>query len=424
MSHRDDTGVALDEILIDDIVLSGDKLGPARICEFRLYLEHLGLDDLLDASLVVKIRGQLLDQRVELREPFLDFLSLESGKTAESHVDYRLSLYIVEGEARHQLFLRVRYRRRLLYDLDDLVDIVGRDTQTLEDMRLALRLFKVELYAAGYDVFLMLYIITEYLLEVQHARHVVDEREHIERAGILKLGVLVELIQYDLTVGVAAVIDNYPHSVPSGLVADIRDALDALVLDERRHRLDEHTLVHLIRYLGDDDTVLLFLDIALRADHDSSASGRVRLIYAVRAVKSRRGREIRSFYELHEVPHRAVRVLHLIYRSVDDLAEVVRRDICRHTDSDTDRAVHEQVRETRREYSRLFQAVIEVRVEVDDVLVDIRHHLVRELRESRLGITVSRRGVSVDRTEVSVSLDQRISHREGLSETHHRIVNR
>lgn len=28
VSHRDDTGVALDEILIDDIVLSGDKLGP------------------------------------------------------------------------------------------------------------------------------------------------------------------------------------------------------------------------------------------------------------------------------------------------------------------------------------------------------------------------------------------------------------
>ena len=61
-----------------------------------------------------------------------------------------------------------------------------------------------------------------------------------------------------------------------------------------------------------------------------------------------------------------------MYDSVDHLAEIVRRDVGGHTDSDALAAVDQQVREPRREDERLFGGPVVVRDHVDGVLVDAR----------------------------------------------------
>ena len=104
------------------------------------------------------------------------------------------------------------------------------------------------------------------------------------------------------------------------------------------------------------------------------------------------------------------------------LSQIVRRDICRHTYGDTDRTVYEYIRKSRRKNRGLFKSVIEVRFEIDDVFVYIRHHFVGKLCKSCLRITVCGGSVSVHVTEVSLSVDKRISHREILRKTYHCVI--
>ena len=102
----------------------------------------------------------------------------------------------------------------------------------------------------------------------------------------------------------------------------------------------------------------------------------------------------------------------------------MRGDIRRHTDRDTRRAVDEQVREFRGQNDGFLESVVVVRYKVDRVLVYIRKHFESHFAHSRLRITVSSRGVSVDRTEVTVTVDEHISHREILRESDHCVIYR
>ncbi len=103
----------------------------------------------------------------------------------------------------------------------------------------------------------------------------------------------------------------------------------------------------------------------------------------------------------------------------DDLTEVVGRDVGRHTNRNTRRAVDEQVGNTGRQNNRLLALLVEVGHEVNSFLLDIGEHDVCNLCHTRLGVTVSRRGVAVDGTEVTVTIDERITEGERLRHTYH-----
>ncbi|MEY3073315.1 MAG: hypothetical protein RLZZ353_1511 [Actinomycetota bacterium] len=109
---------------------------------------------------------------------------------------------------------------------------------------------------------------------------------------------------------------------------------------------------------------------------------------------------------------------------VDQLAEVVRRDVRRHPDGDAGRAVREQVREPCRQDDRLLLVAVVVRDEVDGLLVEVAQQLHREARQPRLGVAHRGRRVAVDRAEVAVAVDQRVPDREVLPHPDQRVVDR
>ena len=119
-----------------------------------------------------------------------------------------------------------------------------------------------------------------------------------------------------------------------------------------------------------------------------------------------------------------VRVVDVGDDRVDRLAQVVRRDVGRHPDRDAGGAVHEQVREARRQDQRLLPRLVVVGREVDGVRVDVAQHLGRELREARLGVAHRGRRVVVDRAEVALAVDERVAHREVLRHARERVVDR
>ena len=66
-------------------------------------------------------------------------------------------------------------------------------------------------------------------------------------------GVLEQVVQHLVRVGVALELDDHAHAVAVGLVAQVGDAVDLLVLDQLGDLLEQGRLVDLVRQLGDDD---------------------------------------------------------------------------------------------------------------------------------------------------------------------------
>ena len=107
---------------------------------------------------------------------------------------------------------------------------------------------------------------------------------------------------------------------------------------------------------------------------------------------------------------------------VDDLSEIVRRNLGRHADGDAIRAVDDEVGNSRRQHHRLDRGVIEVGDKVDRVLVDVGQQLFGNFGEARLGVPVGCWRVAIHRTKIALSIDQRIAQTPGLRQAHHRVV--
>jgi len=96
----------------------------------------------------------------------------------------------------------------------------------------------------------------------------------------------------------------------------------------------------------------------------------------------------------------------------------------RHTYGDSHRSVTEVVWEFGWEHDRLFARSIEVISPGNGILFDIFHHFFREFGQSSLGIPHGCRTISVNGPEVSLSVDERISHGPRLGESRHRVIDR
>ncbi len=106
----------------------------------------------------------------------------------------------------------------------------------------------------------------------------------------------------------------------------------------------------------------------------------------------------------------------------DHFTQVVRRDVGRHADGDTRRAVDEEVGKPRGQDSGFLQPVVEIRRECNRALVDVLQHRDRASREARLGVAIRRRAVPIHRAEVPLTVDQRIPQREVLHHADEGVV--
>ena len=109
------------------------------------------------------------------------------------------------------------------------------------------------------------------------------------------------------------------------------------------------------------------------------------------AEDERAGREVGALHEAHQLVRRRLGVLEHVQGGVDDLAEVVGRDVRRHADGDALGAVDEQVREAGRQDDGLHLVAVVVRDEVDGPLVDAVQQRQRQRREPALGVAHCRR---------------------------------
>ena len=136
------------------------------------------------------------------------------------------------SKRRHQVGAGVLDVLRLADRLDDRVEVVEGDLEALEDVRPGARLAEVELGPAPDDLAPVLEVVDEHASQRQRLRLAVDERQHVHVERELHRRVLEQVVEHLVRVGVALELDVDAHPVAVGLVAQVADALDPLVLDE------------------------------------------------------------------------------------------------------------------------------------------------------------------------------------------------
>jgi len=100
--------------------------------------------------------------------------------------------------------------------------------------------------------------------------------------------------------------------------------------------------------------------------------------------------------------------------SIDRFAEIVRRNIGRHAHRDAGSAIHKQIWKRSRKNRGLGAGFVVVWDEIDRVLIHVGHERGAEMRHARFGVTHRRRGISFDGAKVTLTVDERFTHRPRL----------
>ena len=185
--------------------------------------------------------------------------------------------------------------------------------------------------------------------------------------------------------------------------------------------LDRAGLVHLVRNLGDDDGFAILgdgFDRGLGAHDEAAASVLVGVHDPGAAVNDACGRKIRALHEFQNLRELGGGIVDQGNGGVHDLSEVVGWNVCRHADCDAVRSVDQQVGNTRRKNRRLGGLFVKVRQELNRIFVDVGQHLFRDARHPALGVSIGRGRVTVDGSEVSLTIDQRITQAPGLRQAY------
>ena len=263
-------------------------------------------DDLHQQLLAGEDGAQPFDRLQELGQLVDDLLALESGQTLQLHVENGLGLDQRKAELRHQPFTRLGHRFRAADQRDDGIEMIERNLQAFEDVIAGLGLPQLEFGAPANHLAAEVGEGLDQFEQRHHLRPAADDRQHDDAEAQLQLGVLVEVVQHHLRHLAALELDDDPHPVAIGLVAQVGNPLDRLLANEIGDPLDQLRLVDLIGNLGDDDrlpvALLVGLDLGFRAHHDRAAAGHVRLHRALSPDDEAAGGKVRGGDEANQVP--------------------------------------------------------------------------------------------------------------------------
>ena len=214
----------------------------------------------------------------------------------------------------------------------------------------------------------------EQIQQIHHRRAAAGERHHIGREARLQRRVAIELVQHDVGHRLALQLDHQAHAVAVALVTDLGDTLDLLVAYHLGDTLVQARLVLLIGDFRDDDrfaAAAALLYAGSRPHDDRATPQLVGGADAVATEDGRTGREIRPGDVLHHLLDRERGIIDQRAATVDQLAEIMRRDVGRHADGDTARAIGQQIGKGGRKDSRFLRRLVVVGLEVDRVEVDV-----------------------------------------------------
>ena len=275
------------------------------------------------------------------------------------------------------------------------------------------------------DLVAMLHVVVDHLLEIEGLRTTMNQRHYVHPEGLLELRVFEQLILNHHRYRIALELDDDAHAVAVRFVPEVGNAFDLFVAGQQGNFLQEGALIDLVGDFGGDQRIptrsdFFFVD---PGTHDyPAATGMVGLAHLRVAINDASRREVRSRHELDQLINLDRGIVDVGHRSIDDLGQIVRRNLGGHPDGDTIGAVDQQVGNGSGQDFRLLKRAVEVVLEIDRFFAEILEHLLGQARHPRLGVSHGSSAITVDGPEVALSVHQQVAQGEILRHADHGII--
>ncbi len=210
-----------------------------------------------------------------------------------------------------------------------------------------------------------------------------------------------------------------------GLVADVGYFRDRVVLDTVGDLgddggLDDH--IGDFGYYDADFSSFGSFDLCFAAQFQVSAACGIGVVDALFAADDTAGGEIRCGHDFQDILKRTVGVVYYQQKRIAYFGYIMRRHISRHSDGDAGRAVNEKIGELRRQDGRLGSGFVVVRDKIDGVGFEIFEHLRRRRGHPCFGISHRGGRIGIYASEISLRVDELVSHIPFLAEADQRSV--
>ena len=170
--------------------------------------------------------------------------------------------------------------------------------------------------------------------------------------------------------------------------------------------------------------IIIALDFSLSTHYHTSTTGFISLTNTLYTIYISTSREIRSFNILHQTIEIYIRIINISTATINDLTEIMSRNISSHTNGNTISTIYQQIRNFSRHHTWFLQCIIEVIRHVYSILIKVIHDMLTHLAQTTLGITHSSRRVTIHRTKVTLAINQKITHIPVLAHTNEGAINR
>ena len=314
-------------------------------------------------------------------------------------------------------------------DVDDPVEVQESGDEAFQYLKPRIDLFQPVLRAPLQHHAAMVEKGAQHFLERTDLGHPpVDQHIHVQRKAHFQFRVAKEHAHQHLGVDVLRFRFQHDPHIVGTFVAHVGQRRDLLGLDHLGQTLDQLGFLHLIGDLGDDDlpgAAPLILDRPACAQAKGAAAGAVGFQNILaRLDDDAAGGEIGARDQCHKRRVRHFAVADHQLAGVDQLVQVVGRNVRGHADRDARGTIGQKVREGCGQHDRLFQRAVIIRAEVDGIFRQPLHQRFRRRRQAGFGIAAGGRVIAVDIAEVALPVHQGIAHGKGLREPRHGIINR
>ena len=357
----------------------------------------------------------------------LNLSLLHICELTKTHLNDSLSLNIIKTKTLHKTCFCTCSILAVSDDFDYLVNKIKRNLQALENVSSVTGFFEVKISTTANNLSLKFNIALEHFLEWKNFRLAVNDRKHNCTEGCLQLCVWEQLVKNNLRWGISLDVNFNVHTLTVGMILDIWNTLNSLILYEVGNVFNKSCFVDLVRKLRNDNfisAVFSFDNFSLGSYGDFSSTCCIGGTNTASAHDNTACRKVGSGHTLHNLCKLGIGIVNESTNCVNCFTEVMRRNFGCHTNGNTAWTVYEKVWKTAWKNSRFFKTVIIVWHKVNRVFLDIREHFKRNFTHSCLCITVSSRRITVHRTEVTVTVNKHISHGKILCKTNHCVINR
>ncbi|SPU80184.1 Uncharacterised protein [Brucella suis] len=364
MTDGDDHILAGNQVFVVHFRAAKTDFGAARRCELVANGNHLFLDDIHHAQARAENIQIIADFLTDLVQLIGHFIAAERGEALQTQIENGASLFFgevigivfvqrmarivdktdqrshIDGgpAALHQLLTGRRRVGRTANEGDHLVNIGNGNSKTDQHMRAITRLVEQELGTARHHFLAEGDEGAQHVEQRELFRLAAIQRHHVAAKRGLQRRIAIKLVQHDIGHGIALQLHHDAIAFTVRFIAQIGNAINALVAHQFGHLLDHRGLVHLIGNLGDDNGLTVAthrLDCGAPAHDDRAAPGRIGGIDAVAAQNDTARREIGTGNQFHQFRQFDGRIVDQRNATINDFAQIVRRNIGGHADRNT-----------------------------------------------------------------------------------------